>query len=182
MMNHDTTELFFDGLSSARRRPDRRGGQGLPLHPRRHERRADPDRRRVHRRRALVRREGDRVRHASASSSAARSAQNQGVQFPIARAHAALEAADLMRYKAAWLFERGEPCGAEANMAKLPRLRGLLGGGERLPRHTRRLRLRRGVRRRAQVPRDPPLPGRAGLEQPVLAYVGQHVLGMPRSY
>jgi acyl-CoA dehydrogenase len=45
--------------------------------------------------------------------------QNQGVQFPIARAHAAIEAADLMRYKAAWLFEQGEPCGAEANMAKL---------------------------------------------------------------
>src|SRR5438132_12012970 len=46
--------------------------------------------------------------------------QNQGVQFPIAQAHAAVEAADLMRYKAAWLFEQGEPCGAEANPAKLP--------------------------------------------------------------
>ncbi len=44
---------------------------------------------------------------------------NQGVQFPIARAHAAIEAADLVRYKAAWLFEQGQPCGAEANMAKL---------------------------------------------------------------
>ena len=45
--------------------------------------------------------------------------QNQGVQFPIARAHAAIEAADLVRYKAAWLFEQGQPCGAEANTAKL---------------------------------------------------------------
>jgi acyl-CoA dehydrogenase len=45
--------------------------------------------------------------------------QNQGVQFPIARAWAAVEAADLMRYKAAWLFEQGRPCGAEANTAKL---------------------------------------------------------------
>src|ERR1700693_400386 len=44
---------------------------------------------------------------------------NQGVQFPIARAHAAIQAADLMRYKAAWLFEQGRPCGPEANMAKL---------------------------------------------------------------
>ncbi len=44
---------------------------------------------------------------------------NQGVQFPIAEAHAQLEAADLMRYKAAWLYEQGLPCGAEANMAKL---------------------------------------------------------------
>ena len=44
---------------------------------------------------------------------------NQGVQFPIARAHAAVEAADLMRFRAAERFDRGEPCGAEANMAKL---------------------------------------------------------------
>src|SRR6185312_6606488 len=44
---------------------------------------------------------------------------NQGVQFPIAQAYAAIEAANLMRYKAAWLFEQGQPCGAEANLAKL---------------------------------------------------------------
>jgi acyl-CoA dehydrogenase len=43
---------------------------------------------------------------------------NQGVQFPLARAHMAIEAANLMRWKATWLYERGEPCGAEANMAK----------------------------------------------------------------
>src|SRR5215207_7547318 len=45
--------------------------------------------------------------------------QNQGVQFPIARAHVNVEAADLMRMKAAELFDRHAPCGAEANMAKL---------------------------------------------------------------
>ncbi len=45
--------------------------------------------------------------------------QNQGVQFPIARAHVSVEAADLMRRKASAMFDRGEPCGAEANMAKL---------------------------------------------------------------
>jgi acyl-CoA dehydrogenase len=45
--------------------------------------------------------------------------QNQGVQFPIARAHVGVEAADLMRFRAAELFDRGDPCGAEANMAKL---------------------------------------------------------------
>ena len=45
--------------------------------------------------------------------------QNQGVQFPIARAHIELEAAALMVDKAAQLFEAGLPCGAEANMAKL---------------------------------------------------------------
>ena len=45
--------------------------------------------------------------------------QNQGIQFPLARAHADLEAASLMRFKAAWLFDRGHSCGAEANIAKL---------------------------------------------------------------
>jgi len=45
--------------------------------------------------------------------------QNQGIQFPIATAHIHLEAADLMRIKAAGLFDAGKPCGAEANMAKL---------------------------------------------------------------
>jgi hypothetical protein len=45
--------------------------------------------------------------------------QNQGVQFPIARAYAQTEAADLMVRKAASLYEAGLPCGAEANMAKM---------------------------------------------------------------
>ena len=45
--------------------------------------------------------------------------QNQGIQFPIARAYAATEAADLMVNKAAALFDGGAACGAEANMAKL---------------------------------------------------------------
>ncbi|MBV9914964.1 MAG: acyl-CoA/acyl-ACP dehydrogenase [Solirubrobacterales bacterium] len=45
--------------------------------------------------------------------------QNQGVAFPLAWAHARIEAADLMRIRAAERFERGEPCAAEANMAKL---------------------------------------------------------------
>jgi acyl-CoA dehydrogenase len=45
--------------------------------------------------------------------------KNQGVQFPIARAYASVEAATLMVGRAASLFDRGEPCGAEANLAKL---------------------------------------------------------------
>ena len=45
--------------------------------------------------------------------------QNQGIQFPIARAFAATEAADLMVQKAAAMFDAGESCGAEANMAKM---------------------------------------------------------------
>lgn len=45
--------------------------------------------------------------------------QNQGVQFPIAKAYVNVEAASLMRYKACELFDAGKPCGAEANMAKM---------------------------------------------------------------
>ena len=45
--------------------------------------------------------------------------QNQGVQFPIAKAYVNLEAANLMRYKACELFDAGLPCGSEANMAKM---------------------------------------------------------------
>lgn len=45
--------------------------------------------------------------------------QNQGVQFPIARSYINIEAANLMRFKACALFDANQPCGAEANMAKL---------------------------------------------------------------
>ncbi|MDO5668352.1 MAG: acyl-CoA dehydrogenase family protein [Alcaligenaceae bacterium] len=45
--------------------------------------------------------------------------QNQGVQFPIAKAFINIEAASLMRYEATRLFDEHKPCGAQANMAKL---------------------------------------------------------------
>ena len=45
--------------------------------------------------------------------------QNQGVQFPIAKAYVNVEAANLMRFRACALFDANKPCGAEANMAKL---------------------------------------------------------------
>ncbi len=45
--------------------------------------------------------------------------QNQGIQFPLARAYASIRAADLLRYEAARLFDGGDSCGAEANMAKM---------------------------------------------------------------
>ena len=45
--------------------------------------------------------------------------QNQGIQFPLARAHAHVEAADLMRFRAAEMYDAGQPCGPQANMAKL---------------------------------------------------------------
>ena len=107
---------------------------------------------------------------------------NQGVQFPIARAHSQIEAADLVRYKAAWLYEQGLPCGAEANMAKLLAAdaswaaanacldtHGGFGFAEEydVERKFRETRL-------YQV-----APISTNL---ILAYIGQHVLGMPRSY
>src|SRR5207244_4942778 len=44
--------------------------------------------------------------------------QNQGIQFPIAESYMEIEAANLMRYKAAALYDQKKQCGAEANMAK----------------------------------------------------------------
>jgi len=107
---------------------------------------------------------------------------NQGIQFPIAKAYANVEAADLVRYQAATKFDRKEKCGAEANMAKLLASEAAweaanacltTHGGygfaveydvERKFRETRLLTI-------APVSNNL-----------VLAYLGQHVLGMPKSY
>jgi acyl-CoA dehydrogenase len=108
--------------------------------------------------------------------------QNQGVQFPIARAHAAVEAADLMRYKAAWLFEQGEPCGAEANLAKLLASEASwqaanacldAHGGFGFAEEYDVERKFRETRLYTVAPVSNNL---------ILAYLGQHVLGLPRSY
>ena len=107
---------------------------------------------------------------------------NQGVQFPIAQAHAALQAADLMRYKAAWLYEREQPCGAEANMAKL------LAAEASWQAANACLDTHGGFGFAAEVDverkfRETRLYKVAPVSNNlVLAYVGQHVLGMPRSY
>jgi acyl-CoA dehydrogenase len=107
---------------------------------------------------------------------------NQGVQLPIAESFASLEAADLMRYRAAELFDAGRPCGAEANLAKYLASEASwkaanvcldTHGGfgfaaeydvERKFRETRLYKI---------APVSNTL---------VLAYVAQHVLGLPRSY
>ena len=181
LMNHATTEIFFDGVRDRGGRSRRRGGQGLPLHPRRHERGADPDRGGVHRRRALVHRQGDRVR-IRAGRVRPPDRANQGIQFPIAEAHAALEAADLMRYKAAWLFEQGLPCGPEANMAKyLGAEASWQAANACLDTHggfgfAEEYDVERKFREN-RLYKVAPVSNNL-----VLAYLGQHVLGMPRSY
>jgi acyl-CoA dehydrogenase len=108
--------------------------------------------------------------------------QNQGIQFPIARAYANVRAADLMRYEAAQLFDEGRPAGAEANLAKLLAadasweaanvcLQTFGGFGfaadydvERKFRETRLYQV---------------APISTNL---ILSYIGEHVLGMPRSF
>jgi len=108
--------------------------------------------------------------------------QNQGVQFPIARAWAAVEAADLMRYKAAWLFDRGQPCGPEANTAKLLASEASWAaanacldthGGFGFAEEYDIERKFRETRLYSVAPVSNNL---------VLAFIGQNVLGMPRSY
>ena len=107
---------------------------------------------------------------------------NQGIQFPIAKVYSKIEAANLMRFKAASKFDNGDSCGPEANMAKLLAAEAAweaanvamdTHGGygfavdydiERKFRETRLL---------VSAPVS---------KNMILSYIGQHVLGMPRSY
>jgi acyl-CoA dehydrogenase len=108
--------------------------------------------------------------------------QNQGVAFPIARAHAETESADLMVRKAAALFDAGEPCGPEANMAKLLAADASWHAGEACFQTHGGF----GFAREYDVERKwretrlfQTAPISTNL---VLAYVAEHVLGLPRSY
>jgi acyl-CoA dehydrogenase len=107
---------------------------------------------------------------------------NQGIQFPIAQAYAQIEAADLVRYQAATKFDRKEKCGAEANMAKFLASEAAWAaanacltthGGYGFAAEYDVERKFRETRLLTVAPVSNNL---------VLAYVGQHVLGMPKSY
>jgi acyl-CoA dehydrogenase len=107
---------------------------------------------------------------------------NQGVQFPLARALASTEAADLMRWKAAWLFDSGQKCGAEANMAKyLASEASWEAGNASLDTHGGfGFAVEYDVERKFRETRLYKVaPINNNL---VLAYIAQHVLGLPRSY
>jgi acyl-CoA dehydrogenase len=181
MMNHSTTEVFFDGVEVPAESLVGPLDQGL---------RCVLDG--MNAERILIAAEciGDgrwfvdrAARYASERQVFGRPiGANQGVQFPVARAHAALEAADLVRFKAAWMFDDGLACGAEANMAKLLASEASWDaanacldthGGfgfaadydvERKFRETRLYKI-------APVSNNL-----------ILAHLGQHTLGMPRSY
>jgi len=107
---------------------------------------------------------------------------NQGVQFPIAQAHARIEAAALVRDKAAWLYDNDKRCGPEANMAKLLASQASWDaanaaldthGGYGFASEYDVERKFRETRLLLVAPVSNNL---------VLAYLGQNVLGMPRSY
>lgn len=107
---------------------------------------------------------------------------NQGIQFPIAKAYANIEAADLVRYQAATKFDRKEKCGAEANLAKYLASEAAweaanacltTHGGYGFAAEYDVERKFRETRLLSVAPVSNNL---------VLAYLGQHVLGMPKSY
>ncbi|MBV9114635.1 MAG: acyl-CoA/acyl-ACP dehydrogenase [Hyphomicrobiales bacterium] len=108
--------------------------------------------------------------------------QNQGVQFPLARAYAELEAADLMCRRAAALFDAGRPCGADANIAKLLASEATWKAADTaLQTHggfgfAQEYDIERKWRE-ARIYQTAPISTNL-----VLAYVAQHVLGLPRSY
>lgn len=118
MINHETNELFFDNLEVPAENLIGEEGQGF---------RYVLDG--MNAERILIAAEcigdGDWFLHRATRYAKERVVfdrpigQNQGVQFPLARAYVNVRAADLMRYHAAERFDRGEACGAQANMAKL---------------------------------------------------------------
>ncbi len=181
MMNHSTTEVFFDGVEVPEDALIGEEGEGF---------RYILDG--MNAERILIAAEciGDgrwfvdrAVAYASEREVFGRPiGANQGVQFPIARAYASVRAADLVRYEAARLFEARQPCGPEANMAKLLASEASwqaanacldTHGGFGFAQEYDVERKFRETRLYSVAPVSNNL---------VLAYVGQHVLGLPRSY
>jgi len=108
--------------------------------------------------------------------------KNQGIQFPIAQAYAQLEAADLMVRKATAMFDAGIPCGAEANIAKFLSAEATWAcaeacfttfGGFAFAREYDVERKWRESRLSRNAPVAPNM---------IMNFIGQHVLGLPRSY
>ncbi|MDX1485810.1 MAG: acyl-CoA dehydrogenase family protein, partial [Alphaproteobacteria bacterium] len=108
--------------------------------------------------------------------------QNQGVQFPIARAYASVRAAALMVAEAAGRFDAGAPCGAEANMAKLLASEAAWDAGDTCMQtfggygFAEEMDVERKFRE-TRLYRTAPISTNL-----ILAYIAEHVLGMPRSY
>jgi acyl-CoA dehydrogenase len=107
---------------------------------------------------------------------------NQGVQFPLAESLAKLDAVELVIRKAAWMYDNGLPCGKEANEAKLLASEWAFEAADRAIQvhggygYTSEYHVER-YWREARVERIAPI-----ANELVLAYLGEKVLGLPRSY
>jgi acyl-CoA dehydrogenase len=181
MMNHSTTEVFFDGVELRRDALVGEEGKGF---------RYILDG--MNAERVLIAAEciGDGrwfvrrgVEYASRRVVFGRPiGANQGVQFPLAKAHAAIEAADMMRFRAAELYDEGKPMAAEANMAKyLASEASWEAANACLDTHggfgfAAEYDVERKFRE-TRLYRVAPVSNNL-----VLAYIGQHILGLPRSY
>jgi alkylation response protein AidB-like acyl-CoA dehydrogenase len=181
MINHNTTELFFDGLHVPAANLIGEEGKGF---------RYILDG--LNAERILIAAEalGDARWFIRTACDYAKTrivfdrpiGQNQGVQFPLARAHAEAEAAELMVRKAAALFDAGEACGPEANMAKLLAADASWHAGEACLQSHGGFGLARDfdIERKWRETRLFQIaPISTNL---ILAYLGEHVLGLPRSY
>ncbi|ACY98024.1 acyl-CoA dehydrogenase family protein [Thermomonospora curvata] len=107
---------------------------------------------------------------------------NQAVAFPLARIKAQVELARLMTYKAAWLWDRHRPCGAEANIAKLTAADAAWQAADRA------FQVHGGMAYSLEYPvarffRDARIAKNIPVaEELVLAHIAQHELGLPKSY
>jgi acyl-CoA dehydrogenase len=107
---------------------------------------------------------------------------NQGLQFPLADAQIRLDAAELMARKAAWLYDRGLPCGREANSAKYLCADAAFQAADRAVQvhggmgYAREYHVERYFRE-ARLLRIAPIS-----QEMILSFVGEHVLGLPRSF
>jgi acyl-CoA dehydrogenase len=107
---------------------------------------------------------------------------NQGIQFPLAQVAAQLEAAELLARKAAWLYDQGQPCGIEANMAKLLCAdAGFAAADQAVQTHggmgyAREYHVERYFRE-SRLMRIAPIS-----QEMVLSFLATHALGLPRSY
>jgi acyl-CoA dehydrogenase len=181
MINHNTTELFFDGLripADSLIGEENRGFKYI----------LDG----MNAERILIAAEalGDArffIRKTSAYANervvfGRAIGQNQGVQFPIARAYAEFRAADLVSRSAAALFEAGKDCGEEANIAKLLASEAAWHAGDTAMQTHGGF----GLSREYDIERkwrDTRLFQIAPISTNlILSYLGEHVLGMPRSY
>lgn len=108
--------------------------------------------------------------------------KNQGVQFPIAKAYAQMRAAELMVHEAARLFEVGEPCGEQANMAKMLAADASWAAGEAAVQthggfgFAEEYDIERKFRE-TRLYQVAPISTNM-----ILSYISEHVLGLPRSY